>query len=139
MFYHETIIQLHRPFLISDLADGGGGSAVEARYRSVYACFGSAQDICRILLIFNHAFTFQYLHPSTIPRILLAAMIHLLCSGLFKDRRAQTAQQHLRLCFHALTELSQRFSSALQALDIIKTLKKGLASPPRGRCTPPSS
>lgn len=120
MTYHEIIIQLHRPFLAGD-------SPVETDSHSIDTCFNSAQDICRILLIFNHDFTFQYLHPRSIPIILLAGMVHLLCTTLLKDARAQVAQQHLRLCFHALADLGQSFSGALQALGIIRTFKKDLA------------
>ncbi|EHY53079.1 hypothetical protein HRR83_006080 [Exophiala dermatitidis] len=124
MSYHECIILLHRPLMSSK--DIRTDMVPTPANSSLQKCVKSAEEICRILVMFRKMYGLRRPHHHMVHVTMTAALIHIfqLCAWSAGTEQNKEAQTNLLTCIQALGEMGQTYKSASRALDVVTSLRQ---------------
>ncbi|EXJ84397.1 hypothetical protein A1O3_05064 [Capronia epimyces CBS 606.96] len=122
--YHECIILLHRPLMTAE--DITREAVSEASSSSLRKCINSAEEICRILVVFRKVYGLRRPHHHMVHVTMTAALIHIfqLCVWPGGSIPNKEAQKNLLTCIQSLGEMGQTYKSASRALDVVTSLRQ---------------
>lgn len=119
--YYECIILLYRPLITPE------DVTTEPRSDSPLSkCIVSAQEICKILVLFRKMYGLRRPHHHMVHVTMTAALIHIfqLYAGPGPHENKDAAQRDFLTCLQALGEMGQTYKSASRALDVVTSLRQ---------------
>ena len=129
--YHEAVILLHRPLITSaetptpspEPHDQPPNTTISPSFQQ---CNYSAQEICRLLVMFRRRYGLRRPHHHVVHMTMTASLIHVfhLCMSPAGSNENKEAQKCLLTCIHALGEMGQTYKSASRALDVVTSLRQ---------------
>lgn len=118
--YYECIILLHRPLITPE------DIVALNMDTSLKRCIESAEEICRILILFRKTYGLRRPHHHMCHVTMTAALVHIFCLCVGDDHKEnkEKAQRHFLTCIQALGEMGQTYKSASRGLDVITSLRQ---------------
>ena len=120
MHYHEVIILLHRPFILSLAVDSTSPPTPVAS--ALDACTSSATEICRLLKIYRQQFGLRQIYVYSTHTLMTASLTHIYDVCRSTSLGGNGMQKLALTSIHILSELAETFNSSRRALEMATSL-----------------